>query len=154
MTPGLLLLSCLLLTALAVAVDVAVHRRRSRTLRALAAQWGMNYHPADQLRLTPKVLPRLPIPGAANVRVMDLIYGSDRDRYRYVFSVEFTLGVVGPKRRVVRAASLSEPRERGGTGPVSLTLAPGKGTLLEQYRALAPATTPPPRDEPRHDPAA
>src|SRR5688572_4386204 len=138
MTPGLLLLTCVLFTVAAAAADVAVHRRRSRGLRVLASQWGMNYHPADQLRLTPKVLPRLPVPGAANVRVMDLIYGSDRDRYRYVFSVEFTLGLVGPKRRVVRVASLSEPRERGATGPVSLTLAPEKGKLLDQYRALAP----------------
>jgi hypothetical protein len=57
MTPGLLLLTCVLLTVAAAAADVAVHRRRSRGLRALASQWGMNYHPADQLRLTPKVLP-------------------------------------------------------------------------------------------------
>jgi hypothetical protein len=139
MTPGLLLLACVLVTALAVALDVAAHRRRSRALRALAAQWRMNYHPADQLRLTPKVLPRLPIPGAANVRVMDLIYGSDRDRYRYVFSLEYTVGVIAPKRRIVRVASLSEPRDRAGTGTVLLTLAPEEGKLLDQYRALAPA---------------
>src|SRR5687768_11801393 len=138
MTPGLLLLTCVLFTVAAAAADVAVHRRRSRGLRALASNWGMNYHPADQLRLTPKVLPRLPVPGAANVRVMDLIYGSDRDRYRYVFSVEFTLGLVGPRRRVVRVASLSEPRERGAAGPVSLNLAPAHGTLIEQYRYLTP----------------
>jgi hypothetical protein len=69
---------------------------------------------------------------------MDLIYGSDRDRYRYVFSVEFTLGVIGPKRRVVRVASLSEPRERGGTGNVSPSLAPADGSLVEQYRFFAP----------------
>ena len=138
MTPGLLLLACVLLTALAGAVDVTAHRRRSRVLRAIASQWRMNYHPADQLRLTPKVLPHLPIPGAANVRVMDLIYGSERDRYRYVFSVEFTIGVSGPKRRVVRVASLSEPRERGGAGAVSVVLAPAEGSLADQYRYLAP----------------
>jgi hypothetical protein len=138
MTPGVLLLSCLLLTALAGVVDVAAHRRRARALRALAAQWRMNYHPADQLRLTPKVLPHLPIPGAANVRVMDLIYGSERERYRYVFSVEFTIGVSGTKRRVVRVASLSEPRDRGGAGNISVVLAPGEGSLADQYRYLAP----------------
>jgi hypothetical protein len=71
---------------------------------------------------------------------MDLIYGSERDRYRYVFSIEFTLGLVGPKRRVVRVASLSEPRARGAPGPVSLTFAPEKGKLIDQYRALAPVT--------------
>jgi hypothetical protein len=73
MSPGALLLVCLLLTALGVAVDVAAHRRRSHALRGLASQWRMNYHPADQLRIAGKVLSRLPVPGAANVRVMDLI---------------------------------------------------------------------------------
>jgi hypothetical protein len=138
MTPGLLLLSCVLLTAAAAVLDVLSHRHRGRALRALAAQWRMNYHPADQLRLASKVLPRLPVPGAANVRVMDLIYGSDRDRYRYVFSVEYTIGVVGPKRRVVRVATLSEPRERGGSGPITLRLAPDEGSIIDQYRSLGP----------------
>lgn len=138
MSPGVFLFLCLGVVALAVALDVAAHRRRTGRLRALATSWRMNYHPADQLRITPKVLPQFPIPGAANVRVMDLIYGSDRDRYRYVFSVEFTVGLVGPKRRVVRVASLSEPRVRGGAGAVFLTLAPAEGTLLDQYRYLAP----------------
>lgn len=146
MLPGVLLLALLGLTSVAVALDVAAHRRRTRALRVLASRWGMNYHPADQLRVTPKVLPRFPVPGAANVRVMDLIYGSDHGRYRYVFSVEFTVGLVGPRRRVVRVASLSEPRERGrgagggegGGAGVTLNLAPARGSLLDQYRYLAP----------------
>lgn len=142
MSPGLLLILCLAATAAAAILDAVSHRRRGTALRALAAQWGMNYHPGDQLRLTPKVLPHLPIPGAANVHVLDLLYGSDRDRRRYIFSLEYTVGLVGPKRRVVRVASLSEPRERGAAGPVVLNLAPGEGTLIDQYRALAPA---PPR---------
>jgi hypothetical protein len=145
MSPGLLLLACVGAIALAVALDVAAHRRRTRALRALATAWRMNYHPADQLRVTPKVLPRFPVPGAANVRVMDLIYGSDPDRYRYVFSVEFTVGLVGATRRVVRVASLSEPRDRGAAGGVFLNLAPAEGTLLDQYRYLAPPAAPPDR---------
>ena len=138
MSPGFLLLALIAVMALAVCLDVYAHRRRTRALRELATQWRMNYHPADQLRVTPRVLSHFPIPGAANVRVMDLIYGSDRDRYRYVFSVEFTVGLVGPKRRVVRVASLSEPRDRAGAGPVSLNLAPAQGRLIDQYRYLAP----------------
>jgi hypothetical protein len=138
MSPGLLFLALIGLTAVGVFFDVAAHRRRTRALRVLAAQWRMTYHPADPLRVAPKVLSRFPVPGAANVRVMDLIYGSDRDRYRYVFSVEFTVGLVGPRRRIVRVASLSEPRERGGAGPVALNLAPAQGTLLDQYRYLTP----------------
>lgn len=142
MSPGLFLFLCLSLMAVAIFLDVAAHRRRRRLLRALATRWRMNYQPADALRVTPEVMPLFPVPGAANVRVMDLIYGLDGDRYRYVFSVEFTIGLVGPKRRVVRVASLSEPRERGGAGTVFLDLAPAQGTLIEQYHYLAPTGAP------------
>jgi hypothetical protein len=142
MLPGVLLLALVALTVLAAALDVLVHSRRSRALRSLATQWQMNYHRSDQLRITPKVMATLPICGAANVRVMDLIYGSEPGRYRYVFSVEYTVGVTGPKRRVLRVANLIEPRRQGGT-PIDqpvLTLAPrerGAG-LLDQYRSFAP----------------
>jgi hypothetical protein len=135
--PGLLFLACAALTAIALAIDVFIHRRRARLLRKLAAEWQMHYHPGDQLRLTSKVLPHLPIIGAANVRLMDLLYGSQRKHHRYVFSVEYTIGVIGLKRRVVRVASLIEPRGREEVGPLSVTLAPVEGNLLEQYRALA-----------------
>jgi hypothetical protein len=140
--PGSLLLALCALTVAAALLDVFVHRRRSRALRALATQWRMNYHTSDQLRVTPKVLSKFPIPGAANVRVMDLIYGSDRDRYRYVFSVEYTLGLTGLKRRVVRVARLTEPRDRADAGALSLTLAPPEGHLLDQYRSFAPSDVP------------
>jgi hypothetical protein len=101
----------------------------------------MNYHPADQLRIVGKVLSRLPVAGAANVRVMDLIYGSDPEQYRYVFSVEYTLGVTGLKRRAVRVASLTEPRGRAAAdvGALTLTLAPSEGRLIDQYCSFAPA---------------
>ena len=140
MSSGAFLLGLLALTVVAVALDVFVHRRRSSRLRALATQWRMNYHASDQLRITPKVIAKLPIPGAANVRVLDLIYGSDTNGYRYVFSVEYTVGLTGPKRRVVRVASLTEPRRPGGTSveQLTLTLAPRKATLLDQYRSFAP----------------
>ena len=103
------------------------------------------------MRITAKVVGRLPVPGAANVRVRDVIYGTERDRYRYVFTAEFTVGVVGPKHRVARVATFSEPRARVGgqsgassveTGSGSaptVILAPEGGTLVEQYRRLAPA---------------
>src|SRR3954468_9659708 len=109
MSPGAFLFGLVALTIVAVVLDVIVHRRRACRLRALATQWRMNYHAWDQLRITPKVMATLPIPGAANVRVLDLIYGSDATGYRYVFSVEYTVGLTGPKRRVVRVASLTEP---------------------------------------------
>src|SRR3954470_733199 len=120
-SPGLLLLGSVAVTVAAVALDVVVHRRRACALRSLATQWRMNYHASDQIRITPKVMATLPIPGAANVRVLDLIYGSDPTGYRYIFSVEYTVGITGPKRRVVRVASLTEPRQAGGASVAQLT---------------------------------
>ena len=140
MSPAAFLLGLVALTAVAVILDVIVHRRRSRHLRALATQWQMNYHASDQLRITPKVMATLPIPGAANVRVLDLIYGSDASGYRYIFSVEYTVGLTGPKRRVVRVASLTEPRRPGGASveQLTLTLAARGESLLDQYRSFSP----------------
>ena len=147
MLPGALLLGLLALTVAAAMLDVLVHSRRSCALRSLATQWRMNYHRSDQLRITSKVMATLPVPGAANVRVMDLIYGSEAGRYRYVFSVEYTVGVTGPKHRVVRVAQLIEPRQQGGAPPdqLVLTLASrdGRAGLLDQYRSFAPAESNP-----------
>jgi hypothetical protein len=143
MSPGAFLLGLAALTAIAVVLDVIVHRRRSSRLRALATRWRMNYHASDQLRITPKVMAKIPIPGAANVRVLDLIYGSDATGYRYIFSVEYTVGLTGPKRRVVRVASLTEPRQAGGASvdQLSLTLGARGRSLLDQYRSFAPDPT-------------
>jgi len=130
------------LTLLAGGIDALGRRRRHRKLRALAAQWRMTYSADDRLRLADKVADRFPIPGAADVHVNDVIYGADKDAYRYVFTAEFTIGVVRTKHRRVRVASFTEPRDRDSVdsaGP--LVLAPDRLSLLEQYRHLAPLTT-------------
>lgn len=105
----------------------------------------MNYTPSDQFRLTPRVARNFPVPGASRVRVVDLIYGIDCDLYRYVFTAEYTAGIVTRKHRVRRAGSFSEPRERGGDAPESaVTLAPAHLPLLEQYHRLTPPRATPP----------
>src|SRR5688500_16316624 len=145
MSPAALLLLAIAITAAAAVWDFARHRRNSRLLRQLAGEWRMNYSPADPLRLTDKVAGHFPVPGAANVRVTDVIYGSEKDRYRYVFSVEYTTGVVRTKHRHVRVATFSEPRDRDRSrvAPlVNVTLAPAGGGLVDQYRRLAPAPAP------------
>jgi len=157
-------------TALALLLEVIGRRRTRRVLRRLAAEWRMTYSRSDSLRLTPKVAGRLPIPGAANLRVSDVIYGIEHDRYRYVFLAEFTTGTVSAKRRQTRVATFSEPRDRQqrtrAAAPV--VLAPPTGKLIDQYRHLAPlmatrrprapgppeGTTPGAApDGPKHDPA-
>jgi hypothetical protein len=140
MTPIDVLAFTVCVTAVAVAVESIAAGRRRKTLRRLAAEWRMTYSRFDSLRLTPRVARAFPIPGAANLRITDVIYGIENERYRYVFRAEFTLGTVVKRRRRARVATFSEPRDRQrpqGSAPV--VLAPETGTLVEQYRHLAPA---------------
>jgi hypothetical protein len=129
-------------TAVAVAAEAAVARRRRRALRRLAADWRMTYSRFDSLLLTPKVSRGFPVPGAANLRVTDVIYGIEHERYRYVFRAEFTVGTVRSRKRLVRVATFSEPRDRErqrAQGAATVVLAPDEGTLVGQYRHLAPS---------------
>ena len=139
-------------TAAAYAIELLARRRWRRSLRRLAADWNMNFGRADTLRLTEKVARYFPIPGAARLHVTNVIYGADKadpDRYRYIFTAEFTVGVVRTKRRLLRVGSFTEPKARERAGhraahaPAPVTLAPGNLSLLEQYRHLAPADAAP-----------
>lgn len=139
MTPGGILSLALCLTAGATIFDRVRRRRRRIALRRLASQWRMNYSPFDPLRLTARVAHHFPIPGAANLKVSDVIYRLEGDRYRYIFTAEFTVGVMRTKRRVVRAATFCEPRNfRHGQPMGPLSLAPADLPLVEQYEQLAP----------------
>lgn len=145
MTPAALLIVAVWLTGVAWGIDWVARRRRARRLRRLAAEWGMTYNPLDRLQLARRTAPYFPVIGAADLRVSDVIYGSDKGHYRYVFTAAYTVGTTGPKRRVVRAATFTEAKGRdaaGSSGPV--VLAPGEGSLVDQYRQLAPPGTSPP----------
>ena len=141
------------ITAAAYAMELIARRRWRRSLKRLAADWNMNYGRADTLRLTERVARHFPIPGTARLHVTNVIYGADKadpDRYRYIFTAEFTVGVVRTKRRLVRVGSFAEPKARDRAshrpahGPAPVVLAPGNLSLLDQYRHLAPASEPKP----------
>lgn len=123
--------------------DWTLRRRRARSLRRLAIQRGMNYTPADSLEVTSEIARRFPIPGAANLRIRDLIYGVEGDRHLYVFTAEYTSGVVRTKRRVLRVGTFSEPRNRTrrhSSEPEMVVLAADSEQGLEaQYCSLLPA---------------
>jgi hypothetical protein len=117
--------------------DVFRRRHMHRGLRKLAVEQQMHFSPHDQLRLAPRVAGGLDVPGAAAVGIVDLLYASKDGQYRYIFTVEYTTGVVQSKRRVRRAAAFSEPRERSTTvPPCAIRMAPPDLPLLEQYRWL------------------
>src|SRR4051794_5508237 len=148
MSPWQVLCLTLAVTLFAYAAELVRRRWHRRALRRLAAEWGMTFSQADTLRLTPKVARHFPIPGAANLRVANVIYGSDPDRYRYVFTAEYTVGVVNAKRRNVRVGAFTEPRDRARGGPdvaEKVVLAPVELSFLEQYRHLAPQVSDPVR---------
>jgi len=138
-SPALMLGILVALTGLAALLESLSRRRKKRALRRIAGEWGMTYSARDRLRITSKVAAGLPVPGAADVYVLDVIYGALDGQYRYVFTVEYTSGAVRGKRRSVRVAAFSEPRD--GRGPDTVTpilLAPDGPSLVEQYRQLAP----------------
>ncbi len=143
MPPIILLAVLCALTAAALMADVMRRRRMHCNLRRLAVEQRMHFSVHDQLRLAPRVASGLNVPGAAAVGIIDLLYASENGRYRYIFTVEYTTGVVQSKRRVRRAAAFSEPRERSETvPPCAIRLAPLELPLLEQYRwLLKPAPT-------------
>jgi hypothetical protein len=139
MTPGELLTLTIAITCGAVIAQRWLDRRRRRALRALAVSWGMNFNPGDQLRLAARVAQYLPICGAANVTVGDVIYGIDGEFYRYIFTAEYTLGVLRTKKRHLRVASFAEPRDRKHAGePEPVRLGTESLSILEQYGELSP----------------
>ncbi len=140
MTPLEFLTFMIAITAGAAAVEAMRRRRHMTALRRLAAERGMHFSAADRFRLAPRVAQRLPVPGAAAVRVLDLLYGVERDNYRYVFATEYTTGVLRSKTGVRRVATFAEPREPGDKnhpGDIGeLVFAPEELPLVEQYKHL------------------
>src|SRR5687768_5839377 len=137
MTPLEFLALTLVLTAAAAGVNYIRRRRHISALRKLAAEQQMHFAAADPFHLAPRIAQRLPVPGAAAVRVLDLIYGVERQNYRYVFATEYTTGVLRSKRGVRRVATFSESREPSAQGEIGeLLFAPTELPLVEQYRHL------------------
>lgn len=139
MPPVMFLGMMIAVTAVAAATEIVVRNRRRRKLSRLANQWDMHYAPGDLLHLAAKVAQNFPIPGAANLRVTDLIYGLEQSNYRYIFTAQYTLGVLRTKKRYARAASWTEPRERAPAhNPAAVILAPDDLEIYQQYEHLAP----------------
>jgi hypothetical protein len=141
--PGALLSVLVAVTILAVFMEAMSRRRRRRSLRQLAGTWGMTYSPTDRLRLLERIAERFPVAGAADLEVSDVIYGSDGERYRYVFTVRYTVGVIRGKRSLRRVAAFSEARQRrtvlsGEAGQMSM--ADEQLSLVEQYGSLDPTS--------------
>jgi hypothetical protein len=137
MIPLTFLASVLAVTFIAYIGHRLLRRAVSEKYRRLAANHHMHYAERDLFQIARRVVERFPIPGASDLRVMDVIYQREGDRYRYLFTIEYTMGVVRTKRRMRRAATLCEPRDQAcPTGWSKLELAPLELCLSDQYAHL------------------
>jgi len=135
MSPIVLLLLLAAVTVAAVTVSTLRQKGRSAKLAALAATWGMRFTAEDRFQLAPRVAIGFPTAGAADVLVRDLIYQQEDAGFRYLFTVEYTLGVLRTKRRRKGAGMVVETGVAGEAFS-AVTLAPGDLTLHEQYAWL------------------
>lgn len=141
-SPGDFLVGLVVAGALFFAWRVWVRMQRRRVLRALAERMGMHFCPTDRFRLGPRMSPYLDCPGAADVRVYDVIYGMGEDRHRYIFAAEFTRGVVLTKRRNRRIVGMIEPKSFARGGELLVRLSPVDRPLIEQYQWAAQTPSP------------
>jgi hypothetical protein len=139
MPPLVLLGILILLTVVAAVVNRWFRRRDQAVYRQLAVDHKMHYSPGDPLRLTARVAARLPLPGAAAVRVIDLLYRTDEQTHYYVFTAEYTVGVLSPKHRIRRAAAFTESKSAAAVEPM-IRLGSEEVSLVEQYRRLVAMT--------------
>jgi hypothetical protein len=152
--PPILLLGVLLaVTCAALTIDALMRRSRSTRLAALASDWQMRFTSDDRFQLAPKIAGRFPTPGAADVVVRDVMYTQETSGcFRYLFTVEYTTGVLRTKRRRTGVGMVVEgPACAALAGALSamtthdyspVALAPPELPLAEQYTTLHRAYAP------------
>ena len=140
--PPLLLLALLLaLTLMAWAGHALIEQRRIRALRELAGRWQMRFVREDLFQLGRRLGGQVPVPGAADVRVLDVIYGAEGSAHRYVFTLEYTLGAVGRHRREARAATFQDSSDPAADHAQDIKLADAGLPLVKQYESLHDGNT-------------
>src|SRR5665213_3583589 len=126
--PSILLIVLMEITIAAAAWQVLVRRRRANHIRALAEQWGMPFSTTDNFGLAQQVAAHLPMPGAAKLRAVDLIYRRHREDFFCAFTVSYTRGALGTKRRNQQVAGVRQIQNE-----YSWIVAPAERKLIDQY---------------------
>jgi hypothetical protein len=108
-----------------------------RRLSALAHQWNMHFASGDRLHLAERTAGNFPIPGAASIRVRDLFFRTEESRHQYLFTVDYTVGVIRGKVGRSCVAGFQEPISRGNRSNPSapeLIVAPRNLALYAAYQ--------------------
>jgi len=133
----LFLIILIAITASAALVARSVGGRRARRIEDMARGWGLRFSQGDRFQLSMHVVSLLPIPGAADVVVRDIAYCQESGCYRYLFTVEYTAGVLRTKHRCCSAGVLIESRTCPTAQAYSpVTLASAELSIDEQYAEL------------------
>jgi hypothetical protein len=116
---------------------VILRNRRRDALQSLAREWRMHYSAHDRFDISDRLAERFPVPGAAEVRAVDVIYGTEGEHYRFIFTAEYTQGVVRGKHRFRRVVTFREPKGQSSSVHWSkLILAPEELEPIAQYEKL------------------
>ena len=134
MTPLVFLMALVGITLGAWGAQKVVDSRRHGKLAKLARAWEMQFVAEDRLMIGPRIAPHLPIVGAADVVVSDLMYATEKGRRRYLFTCEFGVGVVSARRRQRRVVGFAEGVS--GEEISRVVIGPEDRALAEQYGAV------------------
>lgn len=137
MAPLELLILVIAITIAASAGQYVMRYPHLTRLRALARRWRMNFVAFDRFRIGERLRETFPVPGAADLQVVDVMYGLDEDRHRYIFTVQYTVGVLRGKRRTWRVAAVLEPRATGTPRPAQVLVADPGTDVMQQYKRMA-----------------
>ncbi len=146
MPPALYLLFLLVILLVLVVVGAISRYRCRRLLRSCARKWNMHFAPGDRLRLGRRIAGRFPVTGAANISVRDLLFRTNASRHEYLFTVDYTVGIIRGKSGRSCVAGFSEPVSRGSpaasAAPPRLLIAPAELSGPEAYESVLNQLTP------------
>lgn len=136
-SPLFFLILLIAITGVAAIVARSMRQRGARRIEELARGWNLRFAPEDRFHLSLQVASLIPIPGAADVVVRDIIYRQDSGCYWYLFTVEYTVGVLRTKHGRCAAGVLTESRTcPTGQAYSPVTLGSRDLPLEDQYTAL------------------
>jgi hypothetical protein len=136
MTPLEFLYGTIALTAISLAANLLLVRRRRRRLQALARSLELHFSPLDRFHLASKIVGIFPTPGVAELSVSDVMYGQDGGLQQYVFLTHYSAGAMRTKRRRSCVAAFEEPRHASSQSSTPrIVVTPREGTFVDQFTA-------------------
>jgi hypothetical protein len=137
MSPLLFLAVMIAVTGAGCFAQALARSRRRRALRELADEWHMRYVPGDLFHIGRRIAATFPIEGASDLLILDLIYGTQGQRHRYVFTAQYSIGPITRPVREERVMTFCEDKDSGhGCANSPMVLGDEGLRLVEQYRRL------------------